>query len=205
MEQEKPTLGERTRRVTSQAQQKAGEQVRSGIDSGRRQAAGALHGVAESLLHGSGEQADGAARYIQQAGEQVRRAADWLETADVEELTHRTEEFARRQPAVFIGGAFALGLIAARFIKSSSRAQYQEQQQQFSPSETGEWRPAPFGDIPAGGMNAGGMGASGGTYGAQSSSGYGTPGIGGSADLSTSGYGDASSTSPSQAKRDGGL
>lgn len=147
MEQQQQTLGERTRNVTSQAQQKAGEQVRSGINTGKRRAAGALHGVAESLLHGTGDQADGPSRYIQQAGEQVRRAADWLEQTDVEELTHRTEEFARRQPALFIGGAFALGLVAARFLKSSSREQ---QRKRFERSNR-EWTPAPIGDLGASG------------------------------------------------------
>lgn len=116
------SLGEKTRRAAAQAQQKAGEQVKSGIDTGKQRAAGALHGVADSLLHGTGDHpAEGATRYIQQAGEQMRRAADWLENTNVEELTERTEEFARRQPALFIGGAFALGLVAARFLKSSSR------------------------------------------------------------------------------------
>jgi ElaB/YqjD/DUF883 family membrane-anchored ribosome-binding protein len=115
------SIGDRTRDLTSQAQQKAEEQVRSGVDTGRQRAAGALHGVADSLLNGSGEAAEGASRYIRQAGERVQRAADWLEHADVEELTQRTEEFARRQPVVFIGGAFALGLIAARVLKGSRR------------------------------------------------------------------------------------
>lgn len=116
------SIGDRARDLTSQAQQKAEDQVRSGVDNGRQRAAGALHGVADSLLNGSGEAAEGASRYIRQAGERVQRAADWLEHADVEELTQRTEEFARRQPVVFIGGAFALGLIAARVLKGSRRA-----------------------------------------------------------------------------------
>lgn len=177
-------LGEKTRRATQQAQQKAGEQVRSGIDTGKRRAAGALHGVAESLLHGTGEDpSEGATRYIQQAGEQVRRAADWLENTDVDELTRRTEDFARRQPALFIGGAFALGLVAARFLKSSSRNQ---QEKLYSNSQ--QFTPAPLGDVS--GQSYGGM----------------SGGIGGSsADLGTSGYGDASSTSTAQVYRDGGL
>lgn len=118
------SLGERTREFTAQAQQKAGEQVKSGVDTGRRRAADALQGVADSLRNGPGETTEGASQYIRQAGEQVQRAADWLAHADVDEITARTEDFARRQPVVFIGGAFALGLIAARFIKSSRRNQH---------------------------------------------------------------------------------
>jgi ElaB/YqjD/DUF883 family membrane-anchored ribosome-binding protein len=178
MEQQQ-TLGDKTRQVTSQAQQKAGEQVRTGIDTGKRRAADALHGVAESLLHGTGDDAaEGVTRYIQQAGEQVRRAADWLENTNVDELTRRTEDFARRQPAVFIGGAFTLGLIAARFFKSSSR----DQQEKLYKNR---FTPAPLADAPLGtgytGMNAG------------------------AGDLSASGYGDPAARTGEQVYRDGGL
>jgi ElaB/YqjD/DUF883 family membrane-anchored ribosome-binding protein len=185
MEQQQQSLGEKTRRVTTQAQQKVGEEVKTGLDTGKKRAAGALHDVAESLLHGSGDQADGVSRYIQQAGEQVRRVADWLEQSDVEELTHRTEDFARRQPALFIGGAFALGLVAARFIKSSSREQQEKrfQQQRYTGQPTGQtfgagaqplgtdsaWTPAPL------------------------------------ADMRTTGYGDAASRTGEQPFRDGGV
>ncbi len=118
---QRTTIGTTARQVASLAQDKAGEQVRSGIDAGKTRAASALHGVAESLLNGSADQQDGLGQYIRQAGERVQRAADFLDTTDARELSRRTEEYARRQPAIFLGGAFALGLIAARFFKSSHR------------------------------------------------------------------------------------
>ena len=34
-----------------------------------------------------------------------------------------TERFARREPLFFLGGAFVVGLLAARFLKSSERAE----------------------------------------------------------------------------------
>jgi hypothetical protein len=40
----------------------------------------------------------------------------------VGELIGDVEQFARRSPALFLGGAFALGVLAARFVKSSSAA-----------------------------------------------------------------------------------
>ena len=64
-------LGEQTRKVVFDAQQKAGEQVRSGIDSGKQRAAGALLGVADSLMKGSATEQSGAGPYIRRAGEQV--------------------------------------------------------------------------------------------------------------------------------------
>ncbi|WP_411280287.1 hypothetical protein [Gemmatimonas sp.] len=121
MEHDRSSLGDKVRGIASQAQEKTGAQVRSSVDAGKTRAASALHGVAQSLLGGAQDQEDGLGGYIRQAGEQVRRAADFLENTDARELTRRTEEYARRQPALFLGGAFALGLIAARFLKSSHR------------------------------------------------------------------------------------
>jgi hypothetical protein len=39
-------------------------------------------------------------------------------------MIQEVERFARRQPALFLGGAFTLGLIAARFLKSSSEVSH---------------------------------------------------------------------------------
>jgi hypothetical protein len=36
-------------------------------------------------------------------------------------MVRNVEDFARRQPALFIGGAFMLGLLGARFLKSSAQ------------------------------------------------------------------------------------
>ena len=56
----------------------------------------------------------------------MQRAADYLDRTDSREMMHHTEQFARRQPALFLGGAFGLGLIAARFLKSSRRNDQEE-------------------------------------------------------------------------------
>jgi hypothetical protein len=57
--------------------------------------------------------------WVERAADQVDRLADYLRGKDVDELVYEGERFARRQPALFLGGAFALGLLAARFLKSS--------------------------------------------------------------------------------------
>jgi hypothetical protein len=43
-----------------------------------------------------------------------------LQHKDVREFLADLQRFARRQPAVFIGAAFAVGVISARFLKSSA-------------------------------------------------------------------------------------
>src|SRR5690606_20210610 len=65
-----------------------------------------------------GDQAD-VGQYMRQMADQVDRFAGYLESRDVGEVMDQVEDFARRQPAAFIGGAFTLGLIGARFLKSS--------------------------------------------------------------------------------------
>jgi ElaB/YqjD/DUF883 family membrane-anchored ribosome-binding protein len=107
------------RNLATEAKNKAGEQVRSSLDKGRSRAADTLHEVARTLM-GTGDQADNpAAPYMNRAGEQVRRAADYLQNADLNQMVTSTEQFARRQPALFLGTAFAIGVLAARFLKSS--------------------------------------------------------------------------------------
>lgn len=66
------------------------------------------------------------ADYVEQAAGQVEKLASYLEDKEPTELLEDAERFARRQPALFMGGAFVLGLVAARFLKSTRQAAYDE-------------------------------------------------------------------------------
>jgi len=61
-----------------------------------------------------------AAQYMRQASEQIQSVADVVRERDVKELVGEVENFARRQPTLFFGGAMVLGFAALRFLKSSS-------------------------------------------------------------------------------------
>ena len=63
------------------------------------------------------------AGYVEQAAGQIDKLSQRLRDKDVTELMNDVQRLARRQPAAFIGGAFALGLVGARFLKSSSAEQ----------------------------------------------------------------------------------
>jgi hypothetical protein len=52
---------------------------------------------------------------------QFDQVADYLRNKDARAMRQDLENLARRQPAVMIGGALVLGLIGARFLKSSER------------------------------------------------------------------------------------
>ena len=60
------------------------------------------------------------AQYIEQAANQLDRLSSRLREKNVNELVDDAQRFARQRPALFIGSAFALGLIGARFLKSSA-------------------------------------------------------------------------------------
>ena len=76
------------------------------------------------------------ARYSNQMADKVERASDYLENRNLDELLREGEQFARRQPELFIGGAFALGLLMARFIKSSASRRAEEEAERPLPRPT---------------------------------------------------------------------
>ena len=61
-----------------------------------------------------------AAEYGDTLAQQIEKISQYFERSDVRVMIRDVETFARRNPAVFIGGAFAVGLLAARFLKSSN-------------------------------------------------------------------------------------
>lgn len=75
-------------------------------------------------------QHDTIAGYVEQAADQIERFSRHLRDKNVTDLFGDVQRLARRQPAVFVGGAFALGLLSARFFKSSPPS-----------TSAGQWRP----------------------------------------------------------------
>jgi hypothetical protein len=60
------------------------------------------------------------AEYVDRAADQLERLSSGLKNKDIGELFRDAQSLARRQPAMFVGSAFAIGLLGARFLKSSS-------------------------------------------------------------------------------------
>jgi hypothetical protein len=103
--------------VKDQASTVAQQQMTSaaeGLDS----AAGAVNAVGDRLRENNlGE----LSQYTDVAAEQIEKLATWLRTTTPEEIAHDIEDFAKKQPAVFVAGALALGLIGVRFLRSTSQ------------------------------------------------------------------------------------
>lgn len=120
-----PTTGAaaKAREVAATARERAVEKVQDRINTQKHRATDSLESVAQSLRV-AGEQlpeTNGMSRYMYQAANQVDNLAAFLNNRELTELVDEVEDFARRQPALFVGGAFALGVLGARFLKSSRR------------------------------------------------------------------------------------
>lgn len=91
-------------------------------DKGRQQAADGLEHLSDSIrrvsLDMEGEQ-PAIANVASTAAEQAERVAEYLRNTDARQLLSTLEDVARRQPLIFLGGAFALGMAASRFIKAA--------------------------------------------------------------------------------------
>ena len=60
-------------------------------------------------------------QYADKAADQVERFSGYLRETDVDQIADEVRSFARSRPALFLGSAGALGFLATRFLKSSSR------------------------------------------------------------------------------------
>lgn len=62
----------------------------------------------------------GVAEYLERGAEQLDRLTTRLRNKDIGEMARDLQNAARRRPGAFVGSAFLAGLLAARFLKSSS-------------------------------------------------------------------------------------
>lgn len=107
--------------AATEAGHRAAERIEERAEVQKTRATSQLGDLARSLRMASDQlPADnGMGRYMGVAASQVDNLAAFLDQNDVADLVDGVEDFARRQPAAFVGGAFAIGMLGARFLKSS--------------------------------------------------------------------------------------
>jgi hypothetical protein len=117
------TAGDRLTEAASNVADRASGTVEQAATQGMTKAAETLDEVAQAVRQ-SGEQLRDqqpqVAGLVDTAAAQLERASSYLRESDLQDVLNQVEEIARRQPVLFIGGAFVLGLAAARFLKSSA-------------------------------------------------------------------------------------
>jgi len=97
----------------------------SQLEGQKGKAAQSMTSMVDTLRQAGRSMNDGSlpvAQYVTKAADQLESLTRALNDKPVEDLLVDAETFARSQPALFLGLAFAAGLAAARFLKSSSRS-----------------------------------------------------------------------------------
>lgn len=116
-------VGEQIRAQGTELANQAQGKVKSTLETQKQKGVGELSGLAEAVRQTSQnlreQHKESAAQYAERAAEQMDRMVQYFDSRDVGELLNETEMFARRHPEAFLGGAFMLGLVAGRFLKSS--------------------------------------------------------------------------------------
>jgi hypothetical protein len=116
-------MADEAKREASSIADQAKQQATSKLGGQKTQAVDSLHGVAQALRQSGRSLRDQdqstIAEFTEGAAEQVERFSGYLRDRDVNELFREAERFARREPAIFLGAAFALGFLGARFLSSS--------------------------------------------------------------------------------------
>lgn len=123
------SLYEQAKETAGQAYEIAAEKATTKLEEQKTTLSGGLSTIAESVrkvgenLRGPDVQ-EGLSKYTAEysgkAAEKISGVADYFEQKSVRQMYSDLETFARRNPLAFIGGAFALGLLTARFLKSDS-------------------------------------------------------------------------------------
>jgi hypothetical protein len=111
-----------TKELSSSVTQSAEALIKSEV--GKRAGKGArdLDEVANAIRQATGALRDNsAAPYVGKAADQITRVSGFLRTASTQNVVRDVESFARREPLLFLGGAFVLGIFGARLMKSSAQ------------------------------------------------------------------------------------
>ena len=145
---------EKAGQVADQAKEQAGQvvdqakqQATSQLASRKDQAAESLGTVADALRqsgkHLRENDQQGFAQYADKAAERVEQFSGQLRGKDVQEIVRDVERYARQQPALMLGGAFVLGLLGARFLKSTAQREDGggSSEDRYRSNQSGSYRP----------------------------------------------------------------
>jgi ElaB/YqjD/DUF883 family membrane-anchored ribosome-binding protein len=128
---------EKAQEVAGQAQEKAREaagnaqeSVRQQIDDRSTQAGERVASTAQDLrsvgeeLRKQGK--DTPAKLADRAAEQTEKVGSYLKENGPDRMLEDVEDFGRQRPWAVLAGGAAVGILAARFLKASSRNRYQQ-------------------------------------------------------------------------------
>jgi len=133
-------------KIAGDAMEKAKEKTGSMLEEQKHNLASGLGTVAQEIrkvgddLQHSGESnqiTEFTAKYSDTIAGGIERVSDYIERHDVQDFVSDVQDFARRHPGIFIGGAFLAGMAATRFLKSGSQSSEVERPDRHARSMTG--------------------------------------------------------------------
>jgi ElaB/YqjD/DUF883 family membrane-anchored ribosome-binding protein len=128
---------EKAQEVAGQAQEKAREAAGNAQESIRRQIDDRSTKTGEQVsstaqdLRSVGEELrkqgkDTPAKLADRAAEQTEKVGSYLKDNGPDKMLEDVEDFGRQRPWAVLAGGAAIGILAARFLKASSRNRYQQ-------------------------------------------------------------------------------
>lgn len=101
------------------------------VDERKAMAADRLHSFADALRQTGStlqdRQEESVAGYANAAADQIEKFSGYLRQQDIGNVLQEVQNFARRQPEVFVAGTLAAGFLLGRLFKSSSSSSNQAQ------------------------------------------------------------------------------
>lgn len=129
-DQAKETAGQAYEAVTDKAATTLDDK-KGTLSDGLSTVADSIRQVGDNMSRGlvQGTNTDNAlasatSKYSKTAATKIQDLAGYFERTDVRTMARDLEGYARRNPAIFVGAAFGLGMLAARFLKSSPSRNY---------------------------------------------------------------------------------
>ncbi len=144
-----------TRSTAQQSTERMKEEVRSAAESQKERAtrmAGQQKDKAidkvnalAAALKASGDclrqnQEGRIAEYIERASDRLSSYAERMRDRDLQDMLREAKDMARKNPSLFLGGAFAIGFALTRFLKSSQSEAGYGQGAEFSGEHAGQER-----------------------------------------------------------------
>jgi hypothetical protein len=103
----------------NRVRERAGEQLTNQKNRATDGIGTIAHAVRNTTQELREHQHETLAEYVTSAADQLDRLSSRLKDKDIGDLLRDAQNLARRQPVLFIGSAFVVGLLGARFLKSS--------------------------------------------------------------------------------------
>lgn len=108
------------RDVKNAATEAATQKVEGLFETNKAAAVSGLSAVANALRSAASDMDGGFSGTAQRAADALERATHAIESRDLDGLLEAGQDFARRQPTMFLGASFAAGFALARLLKASS-------------------------------------------------------------------------------------